>query len=548
MASVRRSSPGDNVTDDNRYGEIDRRYGAVLMAVISALIASWVIAHRLTTTGLRDDEGFSISTSWRSWGSLARLTFDKETNGFLYAVLLKVWMLGGTSTNWLRMLSALAFVVAAGLVTWTAARIVGRTGAACTAALFLLSGTAVEFGQYIRFYALVMAIAAASMAAFLAEVGRPRRVTLLAWGLCLAALVSTHLVAACLVVAQLLSLFLLESGQRQLKRRIAAVIPSLAIATVSAVLVMSHDEGQDINQQLGSAAVADVLYSLSGSGGARGLLGYVVLASLSIAGLASVLRSGGLLWPRTASRVVADQGVRAYRLMLLAPWVNVIVGVTMMTVGSLVTNVMVGRYTAFMIPSVAVGLGTGVAYFVRPLFLKPDHPSRSVAGVALPPASSPPWSGSRTARAALAAVMLSVGGVSALSGWTQWRDEARIDWQPVIALVASQSTNADGVLFANDSMRLYFEVEHRRHPDRLAARPLFPTGDWGTFGTGDQTYEPFTVTDVEAALLEHERLWLVVEAGLLSDPRVAAVVAAFRPTLVGAFDETATVFLLVRSA
>lgn len=546
MASLRRSSAGGDATDESRVREVDRRYGAVLLAIISALIAGVLISHRLTTNGLRYDEGFSISTSWRSWTSLASLTIEKETNGFLYAALLKVWMVGGSSTSWLRLFSALAFAVSVGLVTWTAARTVGRTGAVFTAALFLLNGTAVEFGQYIRFYALVMGIAAASMAAFLAEIGRPRRATLLAWGVCSAALVSTHVVATCLVVSQVMSLFLLAPGHRQFVRRLLAVLPAAGIGLASAALVMTHDEGQEINQKLSAKAIADVVYSLSGSGGARGLLGYIAIGALAIVGLVSVLRSGGSSWPRSANRVVTDQGVQAYRVMLLAPWINVVVGVLLMMLGSLVTNVMVGRYTAFMIPSVAIALGTGAAYFVRPLFSEPDQSSRVMAGVALPPASSPPWSGGRSVRAALAAVIVAVGGFGAAIGWSQWRSEPRVDWRPVADLLVAKSTKADGVLFANDSMRLYFEFEHRRNPLRLQLEPVFPAGQWGAFGTGDHVYEPFTRTDVARGLVEHQRLWLVVETGLLDDPRVADVVATYRPTLVGTFDETATVFLLER--
>ena len=68
--------------------------------------------------GVFGDEAYSLSTALRSWGSLWDHVRNHETNGLLYAALLRMWSELGDSLTWLRYLSAL---FAAGAVVATAA-------------------------------------------------------------------------------------------------------------------------------------------------------------------------------------------------------------------------------------------------------------------------------------------------------------------------------------------------------------------------------------------------------------------------------------------
>jgi hypothetical protein len=104
------------------------------------------------------------------------------------------------------------------------------------------------------------------------------------------------------------------------------------------------------------------------------------------------------------------------------------------------------------------------------------------------------------------------------------------------------------VLFANDSMRLYFEYYLRRDPGLALPTPEFPKAPWGEFTTGDHEYVSFDVDDVRRSVELHDETWLVVETGLLEHPEPALqrVLDTFQPTVVEMFPRTAVVFRISR--
>lgn len=551
MLSIRREAASGS-TDDQR------RRPAMMVAGLAGLVAAWVITRDIARFGLHDDEAFSISTSWRSWSSLGRLSFESETNGFLYAAGLKIWMIGGTSPGWLRVPSALGVVVAVAIISWLATRLVNRTAGLISGSVLIFNGSAFEFGQYIRFYAPVMMLAAASIAAWTADIGRPRRSTLSIWAMCSIAMVSSHIISACLVVGQLVALFMLAKPDRQLRRRATAMIPAGIVGLFAAYLVSSHAEGQEINQPLSARAVADVAYSLSGSGGWKALTAYGVVGLLAVTATVSMTcrrpnehvsaddaADGSADSPADA---MAERRLIQFRAMVAAPWIVLLVGLGMLTVASLFTNAMVGRYTAFLLPAVALGLGNGIGLALHSQTPGTVVPVRSLAGVALPKATRPPW-GARQLVTCLGILLIVVfGSTSGTRGWRLARTEQRTDWSSVVNTLASQTRPEDGVLFANDSVRLFFEYEKRRRTDLVLPSPRFPSVPWGAFGTGDHRYVPFDVADVEAAWRSHDRLWLVIETPLLekSPASIAEVFDRFHPTLIDSPNRTAVIYRLDR--
>lgn len=80
--------------------------------------------------GLSSPELPFVSAADRSWHALARLLAHRP-QGFAYPVALRVWMMGGTSELWLRMLSALFAAAAVGFACTLAGTgnrsVVGRT-------------------------------------------------------------------------------------------------------------------------------------------------------------------------------------------------------------------------------------------------------------------------------------------------------------------------------------------------------------------------------------------------------------------------------------
>lgn len=67
---------------------------------------------RIGRWSLWADEAFSISTSDRSWESLAKLTYRSEATGSLYAVVLRLWLHIGRSEAWLRSFSTVCVLCA----------------------------------------------------------------------------------------------------------------------------------------------------------------------------------------------------------------------------------------------------------------------------------------------------------------------------------------------------------------------------------------------------------------------------------------------------
>jgi hypothetical protein len=548
MLSVPREASSGSADDQ-------RRRPAMMVAGLSGLIATWVMTRNIARFGLRDDEAFSISTSWRSWSSLGRLSLESETNGFLYAVGLKIWMIGGMSPGWLRVPSAAAVVIAVAIIAWLSTRLVNRTAGLISGAVLIFNGSAFGFGQYIRFYAPVMMLAAVSIAAWTADIGRPRRSTLSIWAVCSIAIVSSHIISACLVVGQLVALFMLSKPDRQWRRRTTAMIPAGMIGVVTAYLVSSHAEGQEINLPLGTRAIADVAYSLSGSGGWKALTAYGVVGLLALTATASMTcgrpnahssSDGGA---DGGADVLAHRRLIQFRAMVAAPWIIILVGLTMLSVASLFTNAMVGRYTAFLLPAVALGLGNGIGLALHSQTPGTVVPVRSLAGVALPRATRPPWGARQLVTCLGMLLIIGFGSTSGTRGWRLARTEQRTDWSSVVNTLASQTRPEDGVLFANDSIRLFFEYEKRRRTDLILPSPRFPSVPWGAFGTGDHRYVPFDVADVEAAWQRSDRLWLVIETPLLENnsASINRVFDRFHPTLIDSPNRTAVIYRLDRS-
>ncbi len=505
------------------------------------VLASVLVLFRLGTNGLRGDEAFSISTSLRSWPDLLKLTYEAETNGALYAWFLKGWSTFGTSEVWLRIPSAAAFVATVAFTWALGRRLHGQATGAISATLVALHGSVLQFGQTIRFYSPVVALGLGFIILVHRSIEMPSPRRLFCVCVVAIALPLMHLVAATLIVAAAV-VFLVDEGLTRphpvpisALRRLCVLLPGLFVASAVGLLVASHDEGQSINLPLGRDSLAEVVIVLSGSGGRFGVVGYVLLL---VAGLAML---------RSSVRHRTQQGGRT--IDVLVPWIVMAITGICVVLGSLVTPVMAGRYVLFLAPFVAMSAAIGIVSVTRAVDTSADHASRRLGGMTLPAASPQPWGAQRLVTVGVLCLTVLVGGAGAANGAVQWIvDPQRDDWRPLGKSLLERARPDDGVLFANDSTRLYVEYQLRRNPRfrATAASPVFPSQPWGTFRTGDQRYEAFSAAQVQAALAAHRRVWLVVEGPLVEEPftDLPAILSARRPIDTRMFGRTGILYLL----
>ncbi len=483
------------LTTDTPAPSRTRPYAFAAAGVL--LLSGVVLMTRLGNHSVWGDEGFSISTSRRPFGELLRLSVETETTGAPYALLLHVWMKLGDSETALRSLSALLVLCAVAVVGWIANRlggpVLGGRRAVIAMGLFGLHGTVVEYGQSIRFYALVLLVGAVSMAAFVADVERPGRLALTVWAVASVLLPACHLLASPVIGAQFLALLLLDAPRRRWRRRLPVFVAAGAMAAVVLSLVHGRDEGQDL-VTFGLGALKEVALSLSGTGG--------IPALVVVAGGAAIATHA--LWLDLHDPTVAADPLTRFRLLLPVLWLAV--PVVTLALLSLVQPAFLGRYLLVTVPGLMLLLAAAVDSLLQ-------RSGRLVGALFL---------------AAMISA-LSIGGIRWLSG--QRGDM----WRAIACEVREGARRGDAILFANDSVRLYFEYE-RTQPrpgcesgaaDAAEPVPVFPSMPWGEYGTGDHVYEPFRGDDVRRALADHPRAWLVIERGIDLEASIGAPVSSF---------------------
>ena len=448
---------------------VDRLHEAWPVAALTAAMGALVFWH-LGRKSIWRDEGFSISTSLRSWPSLARLTIHKETNGALYAFTLKAWSAFGQSETALRSLSAVSVVALVPAVYSLTRRLASQRAALLAGALVVAHGSVVTYGQQIRTYGPSMLLAAVASILFVEEVRAPRWIMLVGWAAVSVALVYCHTMGITLIVGQLAALLLLPRADRHLVRRVGtAVIVGVLVSPVP-ILVSAHEEGQGLFA-LTLGMFRDVLYVMTGRAGAAGLVAFGLLAVLTAHAVPACRRAGDG-WARWSL---------GYLMVASA------VPAGLMVAYSAVRPVLIGRYLLFLLPGVLALGGIVLDHTLggdRPKVLA--RPAVSVLVVL--------------------AILLGVGR----GAWWWVSDGGVEDWRAAATVVFSEAKPGDAVLFANDSVRLFFEYYRGRIGHQSEPEPVYPPPAWGSYGTGDQTYASFTAAEADQALASHQRVWFVV--------------------------------------
>lgn len=480
------------------------RSARVATAVVGLFFAAAELA-RIGRWSLWADEAFSVSTSDRSWESLAKLTYRSEATGSLYAAALRLWLQLGRSEAWLRGFSTVCVVACVPLLFGIGRRLFSDRAGSVAVVLFCVNGSVLRYGQHIRFYAFVVLISLAMTYCVVRDVRDVRegcegcegcedsgdRLRNLwwrvGWSVSAVVLVATHVLAAPLVISLVLvRLVFVPKVARQSVSTLLGVLPSGVVAVAVTLLVRKRDEGQSLVTFHPLGSVSDVVQTIAGNGGR-------FAASLVLGGLFLLIGSDpGWLVDRT----------RRFEIAFLVA--GLVGPSSMLYVASFIQPSFLGRYVLYSIPFGCLLIGG---------FLD-SHWSQARA---------------RVASVALVVALLSISAGSLLGVQRWWRGVEVADWRSLANEVFLHSSRNDAIVFANDSTRLFFEYYRPKH--LRAPMPLFPVDPWGGFETGDQRYEPFPIAAIETALDTTPRLWVVLEAGLDTTPFPAVAKLSGVPVL-----------------
>jgi mannosyltransferase len=196
----------------------------------STVLSFWQIGHKSFWT----DEGSSVFFA-QDWSNMWQQLLHRESNMWLYYILLHFWLKLGDSEAFLRAPSAV-FTVATVLALYgIGRRLVSRRAGAICALLAATNYFLIRYAQEARGYALAVCLATVSTYLFLLAVERRTPAFWLGYAVCAAAGIYTHFFAALVCLAQYACLPLL--GRRNIPW-VGATVGLAALASLLLPLVL----------------------------------------------------------------------------------------------------------------------------------------------------------------------------------------------------------------------------------------------------------------------------------------------------------------------
>ena len=434
------------------------------LLVLVAGLAAVFRFHSLAAKSFWFDEGVSVAIARLDWYNFARILWRREANMSLYYFLLHFWLRFGGSEFFVRALSVLFAVASVPVVYLLGRRLFDSRVGLMAAALMAVNAYHVQYSQDARSYSLMVLHCLLSSLYFLKCLDEPSIRNRAAYVLSSALAVYAQFFSALLLIAQWLSLKMLDRGQipRQTRRdwRWIALL-------VSPIAVFVATTGTGPLRWVQRPGLKDLwifaLY-LTGNGGP-----WLLLASVA-ACLAAVLPTGLM---HGARRVPWE--IWRYRFLLC--W---LLFPTLLTLAlSLVKPLFVPRYFIFCLPALFLLVASGIAR-LRPAALK--------------------------APALLFLLILSFRGTAGY--YKQDLDIQRDDWRAVTQYLLSHSQPGDALLFHVPMGRMPYEFYRSLQPLTPASAVLYPHhADRLTFL--DFVEKP-NDAELERSFPQHARAWLVL--------------------------------------
>lgn len=411
-------------TEPDTLGETPPQQGSppserwpILLAVGATVIAIVLNVHDIGDKSFWFDEGATVGLVDRPYGDFLWRAAHWELNQSAYYLAFSGWFEMGRSEAFLRLLSA-AFVVATVPALFALGRRLFDARVGAVAALLLaVHSFAIQWGQQLRAYSMVMLLVTLATLALVNAIDRPGATgPAVLYGVVGAVAVYAHFFAGLVILAHAVALLLV----RPFPRRLAIVGgATMAVLIAPAVSYFLRRQGDPLGWVGGEGgdSLADVLEQLAG-GRFRHFALYALAAATGIA-LA--------VWAARRQRPPVDWWRAALPcLWLLLPLVIVVVST------ETVKDLLVARFLIVVVPALALTAAVAVCRLPWP----------AIGGVLLG-----------------GLLVLSLDGVD---GW--YRATAYEDWRDAVAMVGEQAGPEDSLIVVPASSTHVVDYYQRRSP------------------------------------------------------------------------------------
>jgi uncharacterized membrane protein len=320
----------------------------------TAILLITLLAAAIALIGIGDeslwlDESTSVNFARMDWSNFWRATTGSEINATLDYLVLRAWVLLGTSETWLRTLSALFAVAAVPIVWRLAADLFGARTATVAALLLVLNPYYIQYAQEARSYSLTILLVCASTLVLVHAVRRPTALRWAGYAALAAGGLYAHVFAAFVILAQGCAVLL---GPVPGRAKRAFLVASAAIALLAlpiAIAVLTPGNGFVSWIQAPTAlGIVRTAVLLTG--------GHVVLTALYGVVLFLAAIQAAFDWR-------ADHA-RRFALLLTFAWLVV---PPVVAVGvSAIKPILNPRYLIVVLPAMAILAAYGIARLPRP--------------------------------------------------------------------------------------------------------------------------------------------------------------------------------------
>ena len=467
---------------------LNRRFSRALplLLVSTAMALAAVLRfHAIGRKPIWIDEGVSIELARLDWYNFLRILWRHEGNMTLYYVLLRAWLPFGNGEGYIRALSVLPCLAAIPAIYALGRRMLNSGVGLIASLLLALNAYDIRYAQEARSYSLCPLLCILSSIYFLKCVEEPSRSSRIGHVLTGALAAYAHFFAGFVVVAQWISLRMLD--REDLERKMKENWRQLAIA-VAPIALFIITTGTGVIRWIprpGLSSLRDCARLLTGNGGMVLALGFLAACA---GALVPVFRAG------LVQRVSRDSW--HYRYLLL--WLLFPIGFTFVI--SQLKPFFLIRYFIFTLPALVLLAASGLAR-LRPRWL--------LAG------------------ALTFFAIFSLRGV--FSFYERDFDIAREDWRPVAQYLLSHAQAGDVILFHQPIARMPYEYYRSRIPAAAHPKVIYPEH------SDRLSYRDFYAGRVPEKFLEglpaqHPRVWVALaynETPAGPDPTTSSIFSIF---------------------
>jgi mannosyltransferase len=205
-------SSGVNYFSGFENRQLSRTLAAGLVVGIT-VVATVLRFHAISTKSFWLDEGISVELARLPWSDFFQVLWHREANMALYYVILRFWLVLGSTEGFIRGLSALFSVATVPALYLLGTRLFGRITGVLAAWLLALNAYHIRYAQDARSYSLLAFLAVVATWLFLRNLQAPKSAHWGAYTAVCVLLVYTHFYGGLLVLAHSVTLLFLPNDE-----------------------------------------------------------------------------------------------------------------------------------------------------------------------------------------------------------------------------------------------------------------------------------------------------------------------------------------------